>query len=116
MIILKRCYVYVYRVLEYLFTMLLAEVAYSTSLVLHLLVCIGCTYCFLGSSWQRGSRIKKVQMDFRNWGREVTAVCLSIEVFLREKPSVVVIRPVSMKLKVHPEVFHNLYIWEVKAM
>lgn len=55
-------------------------------------------------------------MDFRNWG-EVTAVFLSIEVFLREKPSVVVIHPVSMKLKVHPGVFHNLYyIWEVKAM
>lgn len=55
-------------------------------------------------------------MDFRNWGREVTAVYLSIEVFLREKPSVVVIHPVSMKLKVHPGVFHNVYIWEVKAM
>lgn len=46
-------------------------------------------------------RSKHVQMNFRNWGREVTAVCLSIEVFLREKPSVAVIHPESMKLEAH---------------
>lgn len=34
---------------------------------------------------------KHLQMNFRNWDREVTAVCLSIEVFLREKPLVAVI-------------------------
>lgn len=40
-------------------------------------------------------------MHFRNWGREVTAVCFSIEVFLREKTSVAVIHPESMKLEAH---------------
>lgn len=44
---------------------------------------------------------EKTRSDEFSGSREVTAVYLSIEVFLREKPSPVAIHPVSMKLEAH---------------